>query len=84
MAALSLRGLSIAELLDVRASALEKVKQGFSTIQGSAGGKSFGRESIDPKELLAAANRELSRLDPTTYGRRVTRTSGKIPGNQYP
>lgn len=75
------RGLSEAELLAIKAEALEQVTKGSVMVSGGAAGKSMGRQvTMGPEERLKYAMQELRRLDPDTYGTIATRTSGIIGG----
>lgn len=79
MAANPFRGLTVAELLVIRASALADINAGTVTISGGVSGKSFGKQVVSSaQERLRFANKELARLDPVTYGYRVTTTLAQI------
>jgi len=73
--AISYKGVPLADLIEIYEEALAQEKKGFVTTGGGVGGKSFGRQmSSTPSERIAAALKELRRIDPHTYGRVETHT----------
>lgn len=66
-------GLTECELLDIKAKALSLIMEGKTLMSysdsGSSASKSF---AMPPKEMLSEAMLALSRLDPATYGRRIS------------
>lgn len=79
MAANPFRGLSKAELLAIKTQALADITAGKVTVSSGAGGKSFGKQiSMNASERLGFAMDELRRLDPTTYGTKVTQAVARF------
>jgi hypothetical protein len=67
------RGLTANELLAIRAQALADITAGKVVVSSGSGGKSFGKQvSMSADDRLRYALDELRRLDPTTYGTKVT------------
>ena len=66
-------GLTECELLDIKAKALAMITEGKTLMSYSDSGSSASKQfAMPPKEMLSEAMFALSRLDPATYGRRVT------------
>ena len=66
-------GLTECELLDIKAKALAMITEGKTLMSYSDSGSSASKQfAMPPKEILSEAMFALSRLDPATYGRRVT------------
>jgi len=66
-------GLTECELLDIKAKALSMITEGKTLMSYSDSGSSASKQfAMPPKEMLSEAMFALSRLDPATYGRRVT------------
>jgi monoamine oxidase len=66
-------GLTECELLDIKAKALAMIMEGKTLMSYSDSGSSASKQfAMPPKEMLSEAMFALSRLDPQTYGRRVT------------
>lgn len=66
-------GLTECELLDIKAKALSMITEGKTLMSYSDSGSSASKQfAMPPKEMLSEAMFALSRLDPQTYGRRVT------------
>jgi hypothetical protein len=66
-------GLTECELLDIKAKALAMITEGKTLMSYSDSGSSASKQfAMPPKEMLSEAMFALSRLDPQTYGRRVT------------
>jgi monoamine oxidase len=66
-------GLTECELLDIKAKALAMITEGKTLMSYSDSGSSASKQfAMPPKEMLSEAMFALSRLDPETYGRRVT------------
>lgn len=66
-------GLTECELLDIKAKAIALITEGKTLMSYSDSGSSASRQMVMPaKEMLAESLFALSRLDPATYGRRVT------------
>ena len=66
-------GLTECELLDIKAKAVALITEGKTLMSYSDSGSSASRQMVMPaKEMLAESLFALSRLDPATYGRRVT------------
>ena len=66
-------GLTECELLDIKAKAVALITEGKTLMSYSDSGSSASRQMVMPaKEMLSEAMFALSRLDPATYGRRVT------------
>ena len=66
-------GLTECELLDIKAKALAMIMEGKTLMSYSDSGSSASKQfAMPPKEMLSEAMFALSRLDPATYGRRVT------------
>ena len=66
-------GLTECELLDIKAKAVSLITEGKTLMSYSDSGSSASRQMVMPaKEMLAESLFALSRLDPATYGRRVT------------
>ena len=69
-------GLTECELLDIKAKALAIIMEGKTLMSYSDSGSSASKQfAMPPKEMLQEAMFALSRLDPATYGRRVTMIS---------
>jgi monoamine oxidase len=69
-------GLTECELLDIKAKALAMITEGKTLMSYSDSGSSASKQfAMPPKEMLSEAMFALSRLDPATYGRRVTMIS---------
>jgi monoamine oxidase len=69
-------GLTECELLDIKAKALAMIMEGKTLMSYSDSGSSASKQfAMPPKEMLQEAMFALSRLDPATYGRRVTMLS---------
>jgi hypothetical protein len=69
-------GLTECELLDIKAKALAMIMEGKTLMSYSDSGSSASKQfAMPPKEMLQEAMFALSRLDPATYGRRVTMIS---------
>lgn len=60
-------GLTVAELLPIRAKALAEITAGASTTSYSIAGTSVGKQVIPAIERLTEANYSLNLLDPVTY-----------------
>ena len=66
-------GLTECELLDIKAKALAMITEGKTLMSYSDSGSSASKQfAMPPKEMMSEAMFALSRLDPATYGRRVT------------
>lgn len=66
-------GLEEQDLLDLRNKALAAMKQGRNLMSYSDSGSSASKQwSLPPKEMFDEAMFALSKLDPSTYGRRKT------------
>ena len=66
-------GLTECELLDIKAKALAMITEGKTLMSYSDSGSSASKQfAMPPKEMMQEAMFALSRLDPATYGRRVT------------
>ena len=66
-------GLTECELLDIKAKALAMITEGKTLMSYSDSGSSASKQfAMPPKEMLSEAMFALSRLDPATYGLRVT------------
>lgn len=73
------RGLTETQLLAIKAQALADITAGKVTVGSSAGGKSFGKQvSMPADDRLRYAQDELRRLDPTTYGVKVTQALARF------
>jgi monoamine oxidase len=69
-------GLTECELLDIKAKALAMITEGKTLMSYSDSGSSASKQfAMPPKEMLSEAMFALSRLDPATYGRRITMIS---------
>ena len=69
-------GLTECELLDIKAKALAMITEGKTLMSYSDSGSSASKQfAMPPKEMMSEAMFALSRLDPATYGRRVTMIS---------
>lgn len=69
-------GLTECELLAIKAKAVALITDGKTLMSYSDSGSSASRQMVLPaKEMLAESLFALSRLDPATYGRRVTMLS---------
>ena len=66
-------GLTECELLAIKEKAVALITEGKTLMSYSDSGSSASRQMVLPaKEMLAESLYALSRLDPATYGRRVT------------
>jgi len=66
-------GLTECELLDIKAKALAMIIEGKTLMSYSDSGSSASKQfAMPPKEMLSEAMFALSRLDPSTYGKRTT------------
>lgn len=66
-------GLTECELLDIKAKAVAMITEGKTLMSYSDSGSSASKQfAMPPKEMLSEAMFALSRLDPTTYGKRTT------------
>ncbi len=66
-------GLTECELLDIKAKAVAMITEGKTLMSYSDSGSSASKQfAMPPKEMMSEAMFALSRLDPATYGRRVT------------
>ena len=66
-------GITECELLDIMAKALAMITEGKTLMSYSDSGSSASKQfAMRPKEMMQEAMFALSRLDPATYGRRVT------------
>jgi len=66
-------GLTECELLDIKAKALAMITEGKTLMSYSDSGSSASKQfAMPPTEMMSEAMFALSRLDPATYGRRVT------------
>ena len=66
-------GLTECELLDIKAKALAMITEGKTLMSYSDSGSSASKQfAMPPKEMLSEAMFALSRLDPSTYGKRST------------
>jgi hypothetical protein len=66
-------GLTECELLAIKEKAVALITEGKTLMSYSDSGSSASRQMVLPaKEMLAESLFALSRLDPATYGRRVT------------
>ena len=66
-------GLTECELLDIKAKALAMITEGKTLMSYSDSGSSASKQfAMPPKEMMSEAMFALSRLDPATYGRRIT------------
>jgi hypothetical protein len=66
-------GLTECELLDIKAKALAMITEGKTLMSYSDSGSSASKQfAMPPKEMMQEAMFALSRLDPATYGRRIT------------
>ena len=69
-------GLTECELLDIKAKALAMITEGKTLMSYSDSGSSASKQfAMPPKEMMSEAMFALSRLDPATYGRRITMIS---------
>ena len=69
-------GLTECELLDIKAKALSMITEGKTLMSYSDSGSSASKQfAMPPKEMMQEAMFALSRLDPATYGRRITMIS---------
>ncbi len=69
-------GLTECELLDIKAKALAMITEGKTLMSYSDSGSSASKQfAMPPKEMMQEAMFALSRLDPATYGRRITMIS---------
>jgi hypothetical protein len=69
-------GLTECELLAIKEKAVALITEGKTLMSYSDSGSSASRQMVLPaKEMLAESLFALSRLDPATYGRRVTMIS---------
>jgi len=69
-------GLTECELLAIKEKAVALITEGKTLMSYSDSGSSASRQMVLPaKEMLAESLYALSRLDPATYGRRVTMIS---------
>ena len=69
-------GLTECELLAIKEKAVALITEGKTLMSYSDSGSSASRQMVLPaKEMLAESLYALSRLDPATYGRRVTISS---------
>jgi len=69
-------GLTECELLDIKAKAVALITEGKTLMSYSDSGSSASRQMVmPPKEMLSEAMFALSRLDPATYGRRISMIS---------
>lgn len=66
-------GLTECELLAIKEKAVALITEGKTLMSYSDSGSSASRQMVLPaKEMLSESLFALSRLDPATYGRRVT------------
>jgi monoamine oxidase len=66
-------GLTECELLAIKEKAVAMITTGQVLMSYSDSGSSASKQfALPPKEMLSEAMFALSRLDPATYGRRVT------------
>lgn len=69
-------GLTECELLDIKAKALAMITEGKTLMSYSDSGSSASKQfAMAPKEMMSEAMFALSRLDPATYGRRISMIS---------
>ena len=69
-------GLTECELLDIKAKALAMITEGKTLMSYSDSGSSASKQfAMPPKEMMSEAMFALSRLDPATYGRRISMIS---------
>ena len=69
-------GLTECELLDIKAKALAMITEGKTLMSYSDSGSSASKQfAMPPKEMMQEAMFALSRLDPATYGRRISMIS---------
>ena len=69
-------GLTECELLDIKAKAVAMITEGKTLMSYSDSGSSASKQfAMPPKEMMSEAMFALSRLDPATYGRRITMIS---------
>jgi hypothetical protein len=69
-------GLTECELLAIKEKAVALITEGKTLMSYSDSGSSASRQMVLPaKEMLAESLYALSRLDPATYGRRITMIS---------
>lgn len=69
-------GLTECELLAIKEKAVALITEGKTLMSYSDSGSSASRQMVLPaKEMLAESLFALSRLDPATYGRRITMIS---------
>ena len=69
-------GLTECELLAIKEKAVALITEGKTLMSYSDSGSSASRQMVLPaKEMLAESLYALSRLDPATYGRRISMIS---------
>ena len=69
-------GLTECELLAIKEKAVALITEGKTLMSYSDSGSSASRQMVMPaKEMLAESLFALSRLDPATYGRRISMIS---------
>lgn len=67
-------GFTEEEILSILAEAKKAFLAGERVASYSVGGRSFQFQITDPKEIILECQYALKRLNPQTYGQRVTRT----------
>ena len=69
-------GWTAAELLTLRTTIKNLILEGKTVVTGSMGSKNFSKVFPVPcDKILLEITAALKKVDPTTYGRRITRTS---------
>lgn len=75
-------GFTLDEVLRIQTKAKQMVLEGKTIMQWGEGGTSSQKQFTMPVEkVLDECRYALRRLDPDTYGRRVTRTVASFSGN---
>lgn len=69
-------GLPESEIVDLRDNALSLISEGKTIMNMSGAGKGVGKmfPGMTPREVLFEANQALRHVNPTKYGRRITKT----------